>query len=79
MKDVEFSINPTMDLENGRRYHILVKLPISIGWIEGMNFVIEKGNETINYPIKHSKNENYYVYFEGDIDLETSRTRRELP
>ena len=71
MNDVVFEINPIKDLENGQRFYVLTKLPMSIGWIEKLNLIIEKGRETLTFPLKHSKNENNYVYFEGVIDLET--------
>ena len=71
MNEVKFEINPILDLENGKRYHVLIKLPISIGWIENMKFIVEKGKENLSFPLKHSKNENNFVYFEGNVDLDT--------
>lgn len=76
MNEVKYEIKPIMDLQNGKRYHILIKLPISIGWIEGMKFIVERNGNKREYPIKHSKNENYFVYFEGDVDLETCAVYR---
>ncbi len=70
-KDVEFNLEEIKDLENGKRYRVTIKLPISIGWIEQMKFMVEKGWETISFPLKHKENKDFKVVFEGEIDLET--------
>ena len=39
---------------------------MSAGWIEHMNFVVEKERETLYFRLDHVKNENGIVYFEKE-------------
>ena len=57
--DVLFNLDPIKDLENGKRYKVSISLPISIGWIEQMKFVVKKGNDTLSFPIKHKENKDF--------------------
>jgi len=68
---IDYKIIYVKETNNGKKYHILIKLPSSIGWIEKMNFVIKKGNELLYFPLKHTKNLEDLIFFESDIELET--------
>lgn len=74
MNDVEninFSIKEEEKTDNGIKYKVSIDLPMDIGWIEDMRFVVEKGREILAYKLKHKKNEDNRVFFEGEVDLET--------
>jgi len=66
-----FDVKEITNIENGKKYKISVNLPMNIGWIDYINFVVEKGNQTLYFPMKHIKNENGNIYFETYVDLET--------
>ena len=66
-----FNIKPIKETDNGKKYKISIELPMSIGWIEDVNFVIEKGNETIYYKLNHKENIDNKAFFENEIDLDT--------
>lgn len=69
--NILFDITPLEKKENSNKYKINMSFPIELGWIEDVNFVIEKGNRIIPYKLKHLKNEDGKVYFEGEVELET--------
>ena len=70
-KNVIFNIEEMKKMKDAAKYKISIKVPMDYGWIEDMYFVIEKGKERISYKLKHSKNEEGYVIFENEIDLDT--------
>ena len=65
------SIKEIENIDNGKKYKVLLELPMDIGWIDYMNFIVEKGKEKLCFPMKHIKNENNKIYFETKVDLET--------
>lgn len=69
--NISFNILPLDKTDNGKKYKIQIQVPMSSGWIEHMNFVVEKGRETLYFRLDHVKNENGIVYFEKEIELET--------
>ena len=71
LKDIEFDIQEIEKIEDGKRYHVSIKVPMSVGWIERMKFIVESQNERKAFQMKHSKNEDDMVYFETDVDLPT--------
>ena len=58
-------------LENGNKYKVTMSLPLTTGWIDYLDLVIEKGNETLTFPLKHKRNENNLIIFETELYLET--------
>ena len=66
-----FYVEEIDNIENGKKYKISVKLPSSVGWIDYINFVVEKGKDKLYFPMKHMKNENSEVFFETIVELET--------
>ena len=66
-----FKIKKQEQLENGVNYQVTVELPFDTGWIDYIDLVVEKGNETLTFPLKHKKNENNKIIFEGNFYLET--------
>ena len=68
---VSFDIKEIEKNDCGNKYHVSIKVPMSYGWIDDMRMVFEDGGTVFGYKLKHVKNEDDYVYFEGDIPLET--------
>jgi glycosidase len=66
-----FDVKEISNIQNGKKYKISINLPMNIGWIDYINFVVEKGNEKQYFPMKHIKNEKGNIYFETYVDLET--------
>ena len=66
-----FGVKEFENINNGKKYKVEINLPMNIGWIDYINFVVEKGCQTLYFPMKHIKNENGKAYFETYVDLET--------
>jgi len=71
MKEVSLKFNEIKKEENGNRYKVTITLPMEVGWIDYLDLIIEKGNETLTYPLKHKINENNKIIFETEFYLET--------
>ena len=70
-KNIIINVEPLKESDSENNYHVLIQIPTSVGWIEHMKFVVEKGNERLLFPMKHLKNENNMVFFETNINLES--------
>lgn len=73
---IAFSIETVNKLVDGNRYKVQIAIPMEYGWIDSVNFVVEKDWETFYYPLSHQKNEDGFAYFESEIDLNTSALYR---
>ena len=75
MKDlldkIDFNIEETNKLKDSSVYKISIKIPMDIGWIERMKFIIETDKTRSAHQMKHIKNEDNYVYFETEVELST--------
>lgn len=58
MNEVTLQIKEIEKLENGAKYQTIVKLPLNTGWIDYLDLIVEKGNETLTFPLKHKTNKN---------------------
>lgn len=67
-----FDIVELEDLDYGKKYGLKVKLPTSIGWIDDVELVIDKGYERIMVPLKHYQNVDEIASFIGEVSLPTS-------
>ncbi len=70
-KDVLYKIEEIEKCDFGNKYRVSVEIPMSVGWIDDMRIVFEDRDRIFAYKLKHIKNENDKVYFEGEIPLET--------
>jgi len=71
LNKIDFKIRKLEEFKDGIKYNILIKVPMKIGFIERMKFITETSTERVAHQLKHVKNEDGYVYFSGDIFLET--------
>ena len=70
-KDIVFDIKELGNIDDGKKYRVSIKLPMSMGWFDNMNFVVEDGNNKAFYKLPHVENKDGYVHFEGTVDLKT--------
>ena len=69
--EVSFDIKEVEKHDNGNKYRVSIKVPMSYGWIDDMRMVFEDRGHVFGYKLKHIKNEDDMVFFEGEIPLET--------
>lgn len=69
--ETECNIIPIETLENGKRYHVSLELPMNYGWYDDVGMVVEKGSDDLFFPLKYTRSEGNMAIFESDIDLET--------
>ena len=69
--DVTFCIEPISKTEGGMKYKISIKLPMKFGWMENINFVVEKGADKRHYKLNFKENTYESSVFENTIELET--------
>lgn len=70
IKNDIFNIKETKHHKDGNEYKVIIKLPDS-GWIDEINFNVNIGNETIDFPMKHIKHDGKFNHFETNIYLDT--------
>lgn len=68
---IEFTINEKISDENGTNYKVTIKVPMELGFIERMKLITEDNYSRDAHQMHHVKNEEGYVYFEGEFYLET--------
>ena len=71
LKNIDFHIDEIGDIEDGKKYHVSIKVPMTMGWIERMKIIVESQAERHAFQLRHSKNEDGYVFFDTDIELNT--------
>ena len=71
LKNIVYSLEKVKTDDLGATYNIRIKIPMSLGWIERMKFIVETSKKREAYQLHHIKNENNYVLFENNIYLET--------
>ena len=71
MKDISFDIDKLETFENGAKYKIMIKFPLSIGWIDKVEFNIESSVLNKSFQMSHVKNEGDLAYFETEVELPT--------
>ncbi len=71
IKDINFNIQELEKTNDGAKFRVSIQVPMSIGWIERMKFIVDSSNERRAFQLKHLKNENGLVYFETEIELPT--------
>lgn len=72
LEKIEFEIKDLERTEKGRKYNVSIKVPKSLGWIERMKFITETNNVRQTHQLKHTRSDEEFLYFESNIELETS-------
>lgn len=55
--NISFNILPLDKTSNGKKYKIQIQVPMFAGWIEHMNFVVEKWRETLYFRLDRGSTE----------------------
>ena len=71
LDNIKYNIKEIESTEDNCKYKIQIQVPITIGWIERMKFIVEANDGRRAYQLKHMKNDDNYVYFETELDLPT--------
>ena len=74
LDNIVFNIKETANKDNGRKYHIEIKVPMSIGFIERMKFIVENDKFRDAKQLHHVENKDGFVIFDGDIELDSNDT-----
>ena len=74
--NVNFKIIPINNIESGKKYKVSMEIPIELGWIDNVNFIVEDGNKIFAHKLNHQKNENGLALFESEVFLETKAIYR---
>ena len=70
--DVSFKINLIEHTKDGNKYHVSIKIPMSYGWIDFVDYNVQNNFTNLSFRLKHEKNEDNYCYFSNDVFLKTS-------
>lgn len=71
-KDFSYQITSIKKFEGGERFRISIQVPKEVGWIERMKFSATTCGQKRVFQLKHLKNDDKFVYFQTEIDLENS-------
>ena len=75
-KKISYNIEELEKLDNGCKYRISIKLPMDMGWFDDMNFVVKNDGYRTLHKLQHKENKDGYVYFEGEVFLNTTAVLR---
>jgi len=70
LNKVEFNIEKISSTEDDAKYKISIKVPRTLGFIDQMKFVAESDQRQA-FPLQHIKNDDDFIYFEGEVELAT--------
>ena len=70
LNNVKFEIKKISSTEDNAKYKVSIKVPRTLGFIDQMKFVVESDQRQA-FPLQHIKNDEEFIYFEGDVELQT--------
>ncbi len=68
---LRFNIEEIKRSNDRAKYKVYIKVPMRLGWIERMKFIVEGNGMRQAFQMKHVKNERDMVYFETEVELAT--------
>ena len=71
MKEIDFKIELLESKEDNNKYHVIIKIPTELGWIDSVKLLMEGSFGRSAFQMKHLKNEKQYAFFETTISLAT--------
>ena len=71
LNKIEFEIKELENLGDSVKYLVKIIVPLEIGWVERMKLEVESSNIRQAFQLEHKKNDSEFIYFEGEIELET--------
>ena len=73
LDDVKFELKKIETIDNlHEKYDVSVKVPLALGWIERMSFIVEDNQRRILFNMHHTNNTSEYACFETQVVLDTS-------
>ena len=66
---ISSSINLLKQNEDGAKYQVQIEIPISLGWIDEVDFIVYGYQFEKSFRMKHLKNQDEKAYFETEIEL----------
>ena len=70
LEDIKFNIKKVGKTAGGTKYHVDIEVPMSIGFIERMKWIVESDKVRHAFQLHHVENKDNYVYFSGDFVFE---------
>lgn len=70
LNKIKFDIEKISATEDSAKYKVRIKVPREMGYIDQMNFIVE-GDSRYTFQLFHQKNDDDFIYFEGDAELPT--------
>ncbi len=67
IESIKFKLNPIITSDDGNKYEVIIQIPMALGWIEDVNFIIDSNV----YPMEYFKSEDNMAYFKTNLYLET--------
>lgn len=71
LEKTKFNIIKTETYEIGAKYDVLIKIPMSLGWISSVSFIVENNNTREIFRLDHVKNDEQFSIFKTTITLPT--------
>ena len=71
LEKTEFKILKTETYETGAKYDVAIKIPMSLGWISSVSFIVENNGTKEIFRLGHIKNDEQFSYFKTSISLST--------
>ena len=68
---LRFDIEKLEKNNDKAKYKVYIKVPMRLGWIERMKFIVEGNGTRYAFQMRHVKNEGDMVYFETNVELDT--------
>ena len=68
---LRFDIEKISRSNDKAKYKVYMKVPMRLGWIERMKFIVEGHGMRQAFQMRHVKNEGDMVYFETEVELVT--------
>ena len=41
IESIKFKLNPIITSDDGNKYEVIIQIPMALGWIEDVNFIIK--------------------------------------
>ena len=71
LEGISFDINEISKTNDKVKYNVLIKVPLSMGWIDLVRFTVDSKSKMKVFNLNHIKNDQEYAYFMSNIELET--------
>ncbi len=71
LNNTDFKITEMEKLSTGARYNVQIKIPISMGWISSVSFIVESGRNRDAFLLNYQKSDAFFAYFSTSLFLPT--------